>query len=65
MNWTDKCHGVWHKDMADASVMKVVTAGTITAETTLGITPLSDGFQIGADTDLNVADQLIHWTAYE
>jgi len=55
----------WQETMADASMFKRVTAGDGTFPLTLGITPLSDGFTIGADTDLNVAGELIHWVAYE
>lgn len=57
LTWTDK--------MADAAGHKQVAAGTSTFITTLGITPLSDGFAIGADTDLNVAGEQILWTAHE
>ena len=56
---------VWTESMADASMMKQVTAGTISFPTTLGVTPLSDGFRLGADTDMNVADEKVHWVAYE
>ncbi len=57
--------GKWNKGMADASVLKAITAGTISFPVTLGITPLSDGFRIGADTDLNVDGELIRWEAFE
>lgn len=55
----------WSDHMADESMVKRVTAGTMTFPTTLGVTPLSDGFTIGADTDVNVDGELIHFTAYE
>lgn len=55
----------WHSDMADDSMVLQITAGTMTLETSDGIIPLSDGFSIGANGDLNVDDELIHWTAYE
>ncbi len=64
-NQSGLCHAVWTESMADASAMKTVTAGTITFITSNGVTPLSDGFTLGADTDLNVADELFHWVAYE
>jgi hypothetical protein len=51
--------------MADGEALKTITAGTISKVTTNGVTPLSDGFSLGADTDLNVADELIHWIAHE
>jgi hypothetical protein len=55
----------WHGDMADDSMVLQITAGTMTLETSDGIIPLSDGFSIGANSDLNVDAELIHWTAYE
>lgn len=57
--------GEWQDTMADASMMKTAIDGAKTFPTTLGITPLSDGFRIGADTDLNVAGEVVHWVAYE
>lgn len=57
--------GKWVKGMADDSVLKTITAGTISLVTSDGITPLSDGFTIGADTDLNVDGELIRYVAYE
>ena len=59
------CQGWWTNTMADGDVMKQVTDGTISKVTTNGITPLSDGFSLGADADLNVAGELVHWIAYE
>ena len=55
----------WTDSMADASALKRVTAGTLTFPLTLGITPLANGFTIGADTDINVSGELIHWVAFE
>jgi len=57
--------GQWVKGMADASVMKAVTAGTISVATTGGITPLSNGFTLGDDSDLNVDGELVRYIAYE
>ena len=59
------CMGKWVEGMADATAIKTVTDGTISLAATLGITPLSNGFRIGADTDLNVDGELIRWEAYE
>lgn len=72
-NETDLCHLKWTSTMGNASGMKTVTAGTITFITTNGVTPVDQidlqdgdrGFLIGADTDINVSDQLIHWVAFE
>lgn len=51
----------WTDSMPDDSMLKEVTAGTKTFPTTNGVTPLADGFRLGADADMNVADELIHW----
>ncbi|MGW8177876.1 MAG: hypothetical protein ACWGQW_03665 [bacterium] len=55
----------WQESMPDDSMMKQVTAGTISFVTSGGITPLSNGFQLGADVDANVADELVDWAAYQ
>lgn len=57
LTWTDK--------MADAEGHKQVAAGTSSYLSANGITPLSDGFTIGADADLNVSGEQIFWTAHE
>ena len=59
------CTGEWVEGMADDSVAKRVTAGTMTVPTSGGITPRSDGFDVGADSDLNVSDELVRWVAHE
>ncbi len=64
-NLTGLAKGMWQEGMADDSVMKQVTAGTISAPTTDGVTPLADGFALGADADLNVAAEQVFWTAFE
>ncbi len=55
----------WTETMADDSAVKRVTAGDMTFVTSNGITPRSAGFAIGADTDINVAAEVIHWEAHE
>jgi len=55
----------WQKSMPDASMMKQVTAGTVSFATSDGITPLSDGFTIGADGDVNASGERVHWAAWE
>ena len=57
----------WYRGMAAASAIKTTSAPARTKITTLGITPLGagvadtveQGFRIGADTDVNVAGELI------
>ena len=53
-NVSGLCILTWSKTMADDSALKQVTAGTLSLVTANGITPLSDGFALGADTDANV-----------
>jgi hypothetical protein len=64
-NISDLATGVWLEGMADDSVFKEVTAGTKSLATTGGVTPLSDGFSLGADTDLNVDTELVRYEATE
>lgn len=59
----------WIEGMADDSMRKVVTSGAGTTDISLvtsdGITPLSDGFSLGADSDLNVSDELVRYLAID
>lgn len=56
----------WQEGMADGSMLKTITAGTMSKITGgNGITPLAGGFRIGADGDMNVAGEVIYWKAYE
>lgn len=64
INLTGLVTAVWFDTMANAAGIKRVTAGDMTAMTA-GITPLSDGFRIGTDADLNVSGEVIHWVAHE
>jgi hypothetical protein len=61
----DNARAEWMEGMADDSAYKVITDGTQSIITSNGITPLSDGFGIGADADLNVSGELIRWVAHE
>jgi len=68
LNTTGAVTAEWQDSMPDASAVKRITAGDATYLTSKGITPLSDGFKIGDDTDINVAGgtpETIHWTAWE
>ncbi len=64
VNLTGLVTAYWADTMADGTGIKRVTAGDMTAMVA-GITPLSDGFRIGTDADLNVAGEIVHWTAHE
>ncbi len=41
------------------------SAGNTALITTLGITPVFNGFTIGADTDVNVSAETINWVAFK
>lgn len=56
---------VWMEGMADDSGVKTVAAGATTVPTTGGVTPRSDGFDIGTDADVNASGELIRWVAHE
>lgn len=56
----------WQKEMPDGSMMKEITAGTTSFVTGgAGITPLVNGFRLGADANLNIAGQTVYYTAEE
>jgi len=66
-----KCYNVsdiaileWNEAMPDATGVQF-DAGTPTYLSSGGITPLSNGFTLGADGDVNVATETVHWEAYE
>jgi hypothetical protein len=61
----DNAAGEWLEGMADDSAVKTITDGTISVITSDGITPLSDGFALGADADLNVDGELVRYIAFE
>ena len=65
VNASGLCRIEWFDGMADAAGVKTSVDGDITVLTTLGITPRANGFTFGADTDLNVDDELCHYEAYE
>lgn len=59
------CKADWMEGMADDSAIKTLTAGTMSLITTNGITPLSNGFSLGADSDLNVSGEFCYAVMYE
>lgn len=65
MNVTGLVTATWQDTMADDSMVLRVTAGTMTVPTTNGITPRAAGFAIGANGDLNVDGEVIHWAAFD
>lgn len=68
-NVSGNCQAVWLDSMADASMQKTVDSGTnltdLSFVTSNGVTPLAGGFRLGADTDLNVAGEIVHFEAAE
>lgn len=56
---------IWSDTMADAAGHKQLAAGGSSFITSNGVTPLSDGFRLGADADMNVDGELVHWVAFE
>lgn len=55
----------WFDTMPDDAGLKAVTAGTLSYLTSNGITPLADGFTLGADADMNVSGEVVHFVATE
>jgi len=60
-----KCRFEWFRGMADDSAIKTVTNGTISVVTSNGITPRTNGFAFGADSDMNVTGELCYYEAHE
>lgn len=63
-NETSRDRMEWFEEMADAEAIKIVAAGTRTLITSNGITPATDGFTIGLDTDVNVVNEQCSWTVW-
>ena len=55
----------WQETMPDAAMRKTTAAGVGSYVTTLGVTPLANGFRLGADTDLNVASEVVDFEALD
>lgn len=69
-NVSGLCTARWQDSMADGSMLKNCDTGSGTEDMTFvtggaGITPLANGFRLGADADLNVAAEVVHWEASE
>jgi len=64
-NITGLTTAVWMRDMPDASAFKQFNHDTVQNAyvTANGITPLSNGFTVGTDADLNTADEVVHFEA--
>ncbi len=55
----------WVEGMADGGGLKTLAAGASSVLTSAAITPLSDGFRVGTDSDINVAGETMRWVATE
>jgi len=68
-NTGGNCQAFWCSEMADASAQKTVDSGSGTTDistiTSNGITPLANGFTIGADTDLNASGETIVYEVFD
>lgn len=62
---TGKSRLEWFKSMADDSAMKTITNGTISLVVADAITPRANGFTLGLDTNVNIADERVYWEAHE
>jgi len=59
-------NALWTDTMTEGRGLKRVTGGTMSLIVVGGgVTPLSDGFRIGTDADLNALDGVVHWIAHE
>ena len=63
-NISDVVNAAWQDTMPDAAMVKTV-AGTDSYVTSDGITPRAAGFTLGADSDLNAAAEVVHYTAFK
>ena len=63
MDSGDELH--WTEGMVDGGGLKRLAAGASSVLATLGVTPLADGFRLGADTDMNVDGETLQWEATE
>lgn len=64
MNVTSGDSVEWFEGMSAAHGLKQVAAGTRSIITSLGITPLTAGFTVGLDTDVNVTNEQLSWVAF-
>jgi len=53
----------WTDSMKDDEGLKEITTGTKSFLASNGVIPLSDGFTMGADADLNAAGEVVHFVA--
>jgi len=61
------CTFYWNKEMPDASAWKEANHDTAQRSfiTSNGITPLANGFTVGADADMNVSGEQVYYEAHD
>ena len=69
-NVTGNCQAVWTESMPAGAMVKLVDSGSGTTDQAYvtggnGVTPLTDGFRLGADAELHVAGEVVHWEVTE
>ncbi len=66
-NTSGDAQATWQNSMPDGSMQKAADNGTATRISLVtggdGVTPLGAGFRLGADADLNVSGETVHWVA--
>jgi len=53
----------WFEGMANDSCVETITNGTITVDTTEGITVSASGFTVAVNTEVVIADEQLTWIA--
>lgn len=60
-------YATWQESMPDGAMQKTIDNGTEARVSLVtggaGVTPLAEGFRLGADADLNAAGETVHWVA--
>lgn len=62
LNETGLAEAWWQKGMPEGTMLKRVTAGTLSlVAAPNGITPLAGGFRLGQDADMNVVNEIVRY----
>ena len=64
LNLTDGSVHFWQDTMADDSVLECKNGAAFALKTSNGIIPLSAGFSIGTQTNLNTAADVLHFECW-
>lgn len=63
-NQTDAGTLWWTNTLADGYGYRSITNGNESVISSNGVTPFQEGFIFGADTEMNVASDEVHWIAW-